>query len=122
MKNLIFLFVIISIVALIVKCSNNYRNGLEAKGIWGKAIIIGTRPIRNLRIVYIFNNKEYVTGGTPLKNSEILLLKNKQLPVLYLKEDEDSNELLFLKKDFADFKKPYPDSLKWICDSLYICK
>jgi hypothetical protein len=122
MKNLIFLFVLIGIIVLLLNHSKESKNNLMTKGVWGVGVIKGTRLIRNIRLVYIFNDKEYVTGSTILSDSDILALKNKPLPILYLKEDEDSNELLFLKKDFADFKKPYPDSLKWICDSLYICK
>ena len=122
MKNLIFLIILIGIIVLLLNHSKERKNDLETKGIWGVGVIKGTRLIRNIRIVYIFNNKEYITSSTILNDSDISSLENKQLPVLYLKEDKDSNELLFLKKDFADFKKPYPDSLKWICDSLNICE
>ena len=122
MKNLFFLIILIGIIVLLLNHSKERKNDLETKGIWGVGVIKGTRLIRNIRIVYIFNNKEYITSSTILNDSDISSLENKQLPVLYLKEDKDSNELLFLKKDFADFKKPYPDSLKWICDSLNICE
>ena len=122
MKNLIFLFVIIVIIVLLLNHSRERKNDLETKGIWGIGVIKGTRLIKNIRIVYIFNNKEYVTSSTTLTDSDISSLESKPLPVLYLKEDEDSNELLFLKEDFANLKKPYPDSLKWICGSLHICQ
>lgn len=121
MKNKISWIIVISIFAIVYSHSYQRRISLSENGLWGHGVIKGWKSIKGTNIVYVFNNKEYVSP-TILSGNEIFLLKEKHIPVLYLEKDEETNSLLITKKDFVRYEKSYPDSLKWICDSLNICE
>lgn len=112
---------IIFIGSIELFCGIPYRKNLSENGAWGVGEIIGYKYIRGLYIRYKFKGNEKVSS-TSLVVDEIRLLKNKKFPVLYLKDDENSETILILKKDFKLYEKKYPDSLRWVCDSLHICQ
>jgi hypothetical protein len=97
------------------------RNNLKIKGVISNAIIIGDKFIKGSMLKYSFNNVEYL-DRTGLGSSKIKKLVGKQFPIIYLKEDESVNDILIFKSDFDTYNMPYPDSLKWVCDSLKIDK
>jgi len=51
-------------------------------------------------------------------------LVGKKFPLILSKKNIDNNELLIFKEDFERYGLVYPDSLKWVCDSLKLdnCK
>jgi hypothetical protein len=119
-----YIFKIIGIFAffmLVRWISIKQHNDLKIKGVISNATIIGDSFMKGSNIKYYFNNEKYLTP-TGLGSSKIQKLVGKQFPIIYLKEDESVNYLLILKSDFDKFNLPYPDSLKWVCDSLKIDK
>jgi hypothetical protein len=121
MKNIIKLAFVICIIVTIIYYSSQRRDNLRTNGIWGKGRIIGTKIVKGTYFVYLFNGKIY-NRTCPFTDIEIKLLLNRTLPVLYIKDDENINSLFIRKGDFEKYEIPYPDSLKWMCDSLNICE
>ena len=97
------------------------HNELKIKGVISNATIIGDSFMKGSHIKYYFNDERYSTP-TGLGSSKIQKLVGKQFPIIYLKENEKRNDILIFKSDFDKFNLPYPDSLKWVCDSLKIDK
>ncbi len=96
---------------------------LRSKGKIGVALITGYKYIKGLNIIYTFHKKEYVTS-TGIGSSKAKKLINRKFPILYIEGKEEINKILIFKQDFELYEFQYPDSLKWLCDSLKLedCK
>lgn len=96
---------------------------LRNKGKTGEALITGYKYIKGLNIIYTFHEKEYLTS-TGIGSFEAKKLINRKFPIVYLEGKDEINKILIFKQDFDLYEFQYPDSLKWLCDSLKLedCK
>jgi hypothetical protein len=116
-KNTIVITVFILVVLYSWYSASLHREKLKKEGIIGSGKILGDKFIKGSRIKYYFHEKEYLET-THFGSSKIGKIVNRTFPVIYLKDDEKVNHILIFKKDFEDYNLKYPDSLKWVCDSL----
>ena len=122
----------ILILAFIYSFYNSHRHvdDLRKERIITNAIVTGTKTGKSNRfITYRFNYKKGTfdesKGASPFSFSEInRFLVGKPFPLIVSKTDMAVNDLLITKSDFEKYNLAYPDSLKWLCDSLKLseCK
>ncbi|UTA68699.1 hypothetical protein [Emticicia sp. 21SJ11W-3] len=124
-------FNIIGISFLIIICVIGYTQllNLEKRKKIAIGTITGTKLIRGLYITYSYKiDSEIYSGLTTaygISNSNIYkYLVGKKFPIVYDSLDYYQSHILILENEFKSLKLDYPDSLKWVCDSLKLkdCK
>ena len=121
-KILILLFVI-AIAYLFVQYREE-ENYLKKNGTVLKASVTGyTLSKSSLLIKYsfIYKQKSYydMKSAKQLQSRDVSkFLTGKSFPLILSKEDLENNALLIFREDFERYNLVYPDSLKWVCDSL----
>ncbi|PLK43911.1 hypothetical protein [Emticicia sp. TH156] len=91
--------------------------------------ITGSKLIKGLYISYTYKiGSETYSGLTTAKgiSSDDInkYLVGRKFPLIYDSLDFNKSDILFLANEFKALKIDYPDSLKWVCDSLKLkdCK
>ena len=91
--------------------------------------VTGTKLIKGLYITYSYevdsNTYTGLTTAKGISNDKIYkYLAGKKFPLIYDSLDFYNSNILFLENQFKSQNLDYPDSLKWVCDSLRLkdCK
>jgi hypothetical protein len=126
--------IILVIFAVIIICSyikfKKDQNNLKSSGMMTIAKVTGDKLTKNTYLIkYSFWHKNRIYNDMKSDNQLDLddvdrLLVNKTFPLILFPSDPNNNDLLLFKEDFERYNLAYPDSLKWICDSLKLddCK
>ena len=104
---------------------NSDIKALKSKMLFSKGIVKKTKIGKsNYFIIYDFNylTKSYsehksIFGIVSFSDANKFLV-GKSFPLIISEEDPENNDLLIFKEDFEKYNLVYPDSLKWVCDSL----
>lgn len=85
--------------------------------------VVGREQFVSIDYHFDVKGKIYKGGGSysqmVMKYENFKRLENKSLPVAYNKVfGHMSSYILILPKDYEEFNIPYPDSLKWILQSI----
>jgi hypothetical protein len=96
---------------------------LESRKKITTGIITGTKIIKGVYITYDFsvgiNSYSFTTVSNKISTEDIRkFLQCKTFPVIYDSLNISQSELLIFKEDFKNYGFTYPDSLKWVSDSL----
>ena len=91
--------------------------------------ITGSKLIRGLYITYNYEVDSNIYSGLTTANgisSDKIYkyLKGKKFPIVYDSMDFYQSHILIFENEFKSLKLNYPDSLKWVCDSVRLkdCK
>lgn len=119
-------FLIVIIVVGLYQQNDLIQNKKYAIGrIVNYRVIKGNGP--GLSIVYLYKvDGEELSGVSNFVGISISEVKryllSKQFPVIYNSKSPSSSDILITRQNFIKYKCNYPDSLKWVCDSLKIDK
>ena len=121
--NIVGVFLLLGIFLYSFFKSNNDLIELKKIGVLQKAIITGTTFSKGLLLTYsfIFENRPYTATKreSRLNSDEVKsLFVNKTFPLIISQKNPQVRDLLIFKEDFEKYNLVYPDSLKWVCDSL----
>ena len=126
-KKIVDRFGLLLFVILIAYTYTKFKKDeclLKNKGVLFKAKITGDKLTKSgLSIQYTFPFKKANFEQLAVeKNIDIgdvdKFFKDKIFPLILLEENPKNNKLLIFKEDFERYGLAYPDSLKWVCDSL----
>ena len=113
-------------IMIVYSCIRFNRNEVYLKeaGIMIIGKITGDKLTKNnFFITYSFkynqkNHNDLKTASNIQIGDVPKFLINKSFPLILSKEDPENNALLIFREDFERYNLVYPDSLKWVCDSL----
>ena len=86
--------------------------------------ILETRTMasRGFVVFYSFKLNEYDTGGGDITKGQVSELGSlafvRSFPVIYNGKDPSENDILIFPDDFSKYNLPFPDSLKWVVETI----